>query len=418
MEGKAVLFKKFAGIDVFDIEVDTTDKEKFIETVRLIAPTFGGINIEDVGAPDCFEIETRLKAELDIPVFHDDQHGTAIISAAALLNACEIAGKDLVTLKVVVSGAGAAGIACVNMFIEMGVSRENVVFCDRAGVIYHGRDPDMHPLKVAIAVETEARTLADAMVGSDLFLGVSGPDVVNQDMVRSMADNPIVFAMANPDPEISYPDAVAARDDVIMATGRSDFPNQVNNVLCFPFMFRGALDVRSSSITDNMKIACARALAELAKEEVPDTVIEAYGGKDLRFGKEYLIPKPFDHRVLLSVAPAVAQAAVDDGVAGIKDFDIEVYRRELEKYLGGSHSVMYAVDEKAKRVGATVAFAEGEEARAQRGDVRAGHRQARAGGGRGPYPGDGRDDRRRPLNDGDRGSAQGRALRADGCRFP
>ncbi len=366
MEGKAVLFKKFAGIDVFDIEVDTTDKEKFIETVRLISPTFGGINIEDVGAPDCFEIEQRLKADLDIPVFHDDQHGTAIISAAALLNACEIAGKNLDTLKVVVSGAGAAGIACIDMFIEMGVSRENVIFCDRTGVIYHGREPDMHPLKVKIAVHSEARSLADAMVGCDLFLGVSGPDVVSQDMVRSMADNPIVFAMANPDPEITYPDAVAARDDVIMATGRSDYPNQVNNVLCFPFIFRGALDVRSSAITDNMKIACARALADLAKEEVPDTVIEAYGGKQLRFGREYLIPKPFDHRVLLSVAPAVAQAAVDDGVAGIKDFDIEVYRRDLEKYLGGSHSVMSAVEERAKRIGAKVAFAEGEEARAQR----------------------------------------------------
>ena len=366
MEGKGILFKKFAGIDVFDIEVDTTDKEKFIETVRLIAPTFGGINLEDIGAPDCFEIEQRLKEELDIPVFHDDQHGTAIISAAALLNACEIAGKNLENLTVAVSGAGAAGIACIDMFVEMGVRRENVIFCDRDGVIYKGRDEPMHPLKEAIAVDTDKRTLADAMEGADVFLGLSVGNLVSQDMVRAMADNPIVFAMANPDPEISYPDAVAAREDVIMATGRSDYPNQVNNVLGFPFIFRGALDVRATGITDGMKIACAKALAALAKEEVPDTVIEAYGGKELRFGPEYLIPKPFDHRVLLHVAPAIAQAAIDDGVARIKDFDIDGYARELEKYLGGSHSVMAAIEEKAKRVNATVAFAEGEEPRAQR----------------------------------------------------
>ena len=366
MEGKAVLFKKFAGIDVFDIEVETTDKEKFIETVRLIAPTFGGINLEDVAAPDCFEIEQRLKADLDIPVFHDDQHGTAIISAAALLNAAELAGKQLADLKVAVSGAGAAGIACIDMFVDMGVTRENVIFCDREGVIYKGRVKDMHPTKEAIARDTKARTLKDAMVGADLFLGVSGPNVVTPDMVRSMAPNPIVFAMANPDPEIAYPDAVGARDDVIMATGRSDYPNQVNNVLCFPFMFRGALDVRASSITQNMKLACARALARLAREEVPDTVIEAYGGTELKFGREYLIPKPFDHRVLLWVAPAVAQAAFDDGVSRVTEFDAEAYARSLEKYLGGSHSVMSAVEEKAKRLGATVAFAEGEEPRAQR----------------------------------------------------
>ena len=366
MEGKAVLFKKFAGIDVFDIEVDAEDKEAFIDTVRRIAPTFGGINIEDVKAPECFEIEQRLKAALDIPVFHDDQHGTAIISGAALLNACEIAGKNLDSLRVVVSGAGAAGIACIDMFVEMGVDRSKVIYCDTKGVIYKGRQAGMNPSKEAVAVETDARTLADAMRGADLFLGVSGPGLVTPDMVRSMGDRPIVFAMANPDPEISYPDAVAARDDVIMATGRSDYPNQVNNVLCFPFMFRGALDVRATSITDSMKIACAKALAALAKEEVPDTVIEAYGGKDLRFGKEYLIPKPFDHRVLLWVAPAVAQAAVADGVAGIKSFDIDEYRQSLEKYLGGSHQVMAAVEEQAKRLNARVAFAEGAEPRAQR----------------------------------------------------
>ncbi len=366
MEGKGVLFKKFAGIDVFDIEIDTTDTEKFIETVRILAPTFGGINLEDIGAPHCFEIEQRLKADLDIPVFHDDQHGTAIISAAALLNACEVAGKDIGALTVAVSGAGAAGIACIDMFVEMGVNRDNVIFCDRDGVIYKGRDEPMHPLKEAIAVETDKRTLADAMEGADVFLGLSVGGIVSQDMVRSMADNPIVFAMANPDPEISYPDAVAARDDVIMATGRSDYPNQVNNVLGFPFIFRGALDVRATAITEGMKLACAKALATLAKEEVPDTVIEAYGGKELKFGPEYLIPKPFDHRVLLYVAPAIAQAAIDDGVARVKDFDIDGYPAQLEKYLGGSHSVMAAIEEKAKRVGATVAFAEGSEPRAQR----------------------------------------------------
>jgi len=366
MEGKAVLFKKFAGIDVFDIEMQEEGIEEFIETVKRIAPTFGGINLEDVKAPECFEIERRLKAELDIPVFHDDQHGTAIISAAALLNACEIAGKNLENLQVVCSGAGAAGIACIDMFVELGVDRSKVIYCDSIGVVYKGRAERMNAVKEGIAVDTPHRTLADAMVGTDLFLGVSGPDLVSQEMVQSMADRPLVFAMANPDPEISYPDAVAARDDVIMATGRSDYPNQVNNVLCFPFMFRGALDVRSSAITGNMKIACARALAALAKEEVPDTVIEAYGGEEMRFGPKYLIPKPFDHRVLLHVTPAVAQAAVDDGVAGIEDFDIEAYRQSLEVYLGGSHHVMSSIEEAAKGMHARVAFAEGEEPRALR----------------------------------------------------
>ena len=366
MEGKAVLFKKFAGIDVFDIEVDEKRIDEFVETVKRIAPTFGGINLEDIASPECFEIEQRLKAELDIPVFHDDQHGTAIISSAALLNACEVADKKLEDLKVAVSGAGAAGIACVDMFVDMGVRQENVIFCDRGGVIYKGREDTTEGKKAEIAADTEARTLREAMVGADLFLGVSVGNVVDADMIRSMAPRPIVFAMANPDPEISYPDAVAARDDVIMATGRSDYPNQVNNVLCFPFIFRGALDVRASAITDNMKIACAQALAELAKEEVPDTVIEAYGGEQLKFGPLYLIPKPFDHRVLLYVAPAVAKAAIEDGVAGKENFDIERYRHALERHLGASHHVMASIEEKAKHLNARVAFAEGEEARAQR----------------------------------------------------
>ncbi|MGE0192077.1 MAG: NADP-dependent malic enzyme [Planctomycetota bacterium] len=369
MEGKGVLFKKFAGIDVFDIEVDETDPEAFIQTVKRIAPTFGGINLEDIKAPECFEIERRLKDELDIPVFHDDQHGTAIIASAALLNACELAQKPLDALKIVVSGAGAAGIACIDMFVEMGVDRSKVVFCDSRGVVYKGRTAGMNAEKERIAVDTPLRTLGEAMVGADLFLGVSGPDLVTQDMVRAMAPRPIVMAMANPDPEITYPDAVAARDDVLMLTGRSDYPNQVNNVLCFPFMFRGALDVRARSITPGMKVACARALAALAKEDVPESVMEAYGGEQLRFGPTYLIPKPFDHRVLLWVAPAVAEAAIADGVAAITDFDIETYRLSLDRYLGGARQVMAAVEDRARRTHARVAFAEAEEARSLRAAV-------------------------------------------------
>ena len=366
MEGKAVLFKKFAGIDVFDIEVDQTDTEKLIETIRGIAPTFGGINLEDIKSPECFEIERRLQEMLDIPVFHDDQHGTAIISGAALLNAVAVVGKKLSDLRVVVSGAGASGIACISMFVSLGVDRAKVIFCDSRGVIYKGRTAGMNAEKERIAVDTPHRTLEDAIAGADLFLGLSGPGVVTQDMVRSMAANPIVFAMANPDPEISYPDAKAARDDVIMATGRSDYPNQVNNVLGFPFIFRGALDVGARAITEGMKLAAARALAALAREDVPETVMEAYGGEELRYGPEYLIPKPFDHRVLLWVSPAVAQAAVDDGVARVKDFDQEAYRRSLEKYLGGARHAMAAVTEEARRLKARVAFAEGDTLRAIR----------------------------------------------------
>ena len=366
MEGKAVLFKKFAGIDVFDIEVDESDPDKFIDHVRAIAPTFGGINLEDVKAPECFEIETRLKELLDIPVFHDDQHGTAIIAAAALINAAELAGKKLEDLTVAVSGAGAAGIACIDMFVEMGVDRSKVVFADSRGVVYKGRKGGMNASKEAIAVDTKARTLAEAMKGVDMFLGVSGPGVVDQDMIRSMAKNPIVMAMANPDPEIRYPDAKAARDDVLMCTGRSDFPNQVNNVLCFPFIFRGALDVRAKSISNAMKIACARALAELAREDVPESVSEAYGGEHLKFGPEYLIPKPFDHRVLLWVAPAVAEAAFQEGNAQIPTFDREEYVRSLDRYLGGARQVMAGVEDRAKRANARIAFAEGEEQRSQR----------------------------------------------------
>jgi malate dehydrogenase (oxaloacetate-decarboxylating)(NADP+) len=364
MEGKAVLFKKFAGIDVFDIEMDAPGIDEFVDTVARIAPTFGGINLEDVKAPECFEIERRLMERLDIPVFHDDQHGTAVISAAALMNACEIAGKDIHDLRIVVSGAGAAGISCIDMYVALGADRSKVVFCDSKGVVWKGRKEGMNPEKERIAVDTKLRTLAQAMVGADLFLGVSGPNLVTPEMVRSMAPRPIVFAMANPDPEITYPDAVAARDDVIMATGRSDYPNQVNNVLCFPFVFRGALDVRARRISPAMKVAAARALAALTKEDVPESVIEAYGGTPLSFGPTYLIPKPFDHRVLTWVAPAVAQAAVEDGSSPLKAFDVEAYRRSLERYLGGARQVMSGVADRAQRARSRVAFVEAEEPRA------------------------------------------------------
>ncbi|MFM8979942.1 MAG: NADP-dependent malic enzyme, partial [Planctomycetia bacterium] len=366
MEGKAVLFKKFAGIDVFDIEVDAPTVDALVEAVTRIAPTFGGINLEDVKAPECFEVERRLKEVLDIPVFHDDQHGTAIISAAALVNAAEIAGKRLADLKVVVSGAGAAGIACIDMWVALGVDRAKVLFTDSKGVVWKGRSEGMNPEKEKIAVDTPLRTLAEAMVGADVFLGVSGPNIVSQDMVRSMAARPIVFAMANPDPEISYPDAVAAREDVIMATGRSDYPNQVNHVLCFPFIFRGALDVKARQISQGMKVAAARALAELTREDVPDSVSEAYGGERLSFGPRYIIPQPFDHRVLTWVAPAVAEAAVLDGTSPLKELDVEAYRRSLARYQSAGRQVMTAVEERARRLRGRVAFAEGDEVRTLR----------------------------------------------------
>src|SRR5205807_1207013 len=298
MEGKAVLFKRFADIDVFDIEIATRDTEQFINAVKVMEPTFGGINLEDIAAPECFEIEQRLKTEMKIPVFHDDQHGTAIISAAALKNALEVAGKDIGKVRIVVSGAGAAAMACLRLYIKMGLRKENVILTDSKGVIYKGRTVDMTPYKEEFAADTDRRTLAEAVRDADVLVGLSIGGIVTQDMVRSMAPNPVVFAMANPDPEISYDDAVAARPDVIMATGRSDYPNQVNNVLGFPFIFRGALDCRATTINDEMKLAASLALAELAKEEVPDNVLRAYGSSKFTFGREYLIPKPFDSRVL------------------------------------------------------------------------------------------------------------------------
>ncbi|HXG59011.1 MAG TPA: NADP-dependent malic enzyme [Thermoanaerobaculia bacterium] len=361
MEGKAVLFKRFADIDVFDIEIDTHDTEEFIRCVKLLEPTFGGINLEDIRAPECFEIEERLKREMNIPVFHDDQHGTAIISAAALKNALEIAGKDISSVRLVISGAGAAAMACLRLYIRMGLRKENVILADRHGVIYKGRKEDMTPYKEEFASDTKARTLAEAMVGADVFLGLSVGGIVTQEMVRSMAPNPIVFAMANPDPEIAYDEAVAARPDVIMATGRSDFPNQVNNVLGFPFIFRGALDCRATAINDEMKLAASKALADLAKEDVPDSVLRAYGKERFSFGREYLIPKPFDYRVLLNVPVAVARAAAETGVAKEPIRDYDAYRRRLEALLGRSRGVMHLIFDRARRDPKRIVFPEGDQ---------------------------------------------------------
>jgi len=329
MEGKGVLFKKFAGIDVFDIEVDSHDPDQVIEVVRAIAPTFGGINLEDIKSPECFYIEEKLKSLLDIPVFHDDQHGTAIILGAALLNALELTGKRIGEVKVVFSGAGAAAIASANQIIKMGVRRENISMCDIAGLVYHGRTMEMFPEKAAFAQGECSACLAEILPGADVFIGLSVANVVDEAMLQSMAPRPIIFAMANPNPEITYDRACCARSDAIIATGRSDFPNQINNVLCFPFIFRGALDTRARSINDEMKLAAAQALAALAREEVPATVLRAYGLQELHFGDDYIVPKPFDPRVPYWVAPAVARAAMETGVARTP-VDLDVYPDQLK----------------------------------------------------------------------------------------
>ncbi len=361
MEGKGVLFKRFADVDVFDIELNTHNPDEIIKAVQLLEPTFGGINLEDIKAPECFYIEEELKKTMNIPVFHDDQHGTAIISGAALLNALEVVGKKIDRIKVVFSGAGAAGIACAKLYEKLGVRRENMTLVDTKGVVYKGRTEGMNKYKEYFALETNARTLADAMKGADLFCGVSAKGVVSKEMVKSMADNPIVFAMANPDPEITYEDATSVRDDIIMATGRSDYPNQVNNVLGFPFIFRGTLDVRATTINDEMKIAAAQALSKLAKEDVPDSVIRAYGGKRIEFGREYIIPKPFDPRVLIWEATAVARAAMDSGVARTPIKDFEAYRDSLEARLGKSREVMRVFIHRAQQAPKRIVFPEGEE---------------------------------------------------------
>ncbi|MEI7906008.1 MAG: NADP-dependent malic enzyme [Bacteroidota bacterium] len=361
MEGKAVLFKKFADIDVFDIEIRAKTPEEIIKVVQALEPTFGGINLEDIKAPDCFIVEEELRKTMKIPVFHDDQHGTAIITAAALINALEIANKKIDQVKVVYNGAGAAAIACANLQIALGVKKENLIMCDTKGVIYQGRPNDMNPYKEKFQNNTKARTLAEALVGADVFVGLSVKDSVTKEMVKTMAPNAIVFAMANPDPEITPEEVLLVRDDVIMATGRSDYANQVNNVLGFPFIFRGALDVRATTINEEMKKAAVKALAELAKEDVPDSVIKAYGGKPIRFGKEYIIPKPLDPRALRSVATAVAKAAVDSGVARVLIPDWEKYGDKLEERLGRSKRFTNLLFMKARHKMKRIIFPEGDE---------------------------------------------------------
>jgi malate dehydrogenase (oxaloacetate-decarboxylating)(NADP+) len=332
MEGKGLLFKIFADVDVFDIEVNEKDPEKLIQICAAIAPTFGGINLEDIKAPECFEVETRLKAMLDIPVFHDDQHGTAIISGAGLLNALELNGKKIGDIKMVVCGAGAAAISCSRLYISLGVKRENIVMVDSKGVLNRKRT-DLNKYKQEFVTERDLTTLSEAVKGADLFLGLSAAKMMTKDMLASMAENPIVFAMANPDPEISYEDAMATRTDLIFATGRSDYPNQINNVLGFPFIFRGALDVRASTINEEMKMAASKALAELAKKPVPVCVLKAYDVEELSFGREYIIPKPLDPRLISTIAPAVAKAAIETGVAKYPITDWEAYRKSLDRRL-------------------------------------------------------------------------------------
>jgi len=358
MEGKGILFKRFADVDVFDIEIDSKDPDEIVRVCQVLEPTFGGINLEDIKAPECFVIEEKLQSLVSIPVFHDDQHGTAIITSAALLNALEITGRAIGDIRLVIVGAGASGIASARLFTRLGVRREQITMCDRKGVIYKGRPDDMNPYKAEFAAETTARTLADAVRGADVLLGLSSAGLITPEMVRSMADRPILFACANPDPEISYPDAKAARPDVIMATGRSDYPNQVNNVLGFPFLFRGALDVRATRFNDEMKLAAVRALAGLAKEDVPDAVAKAYGVDSLHFGPDYLIPKPFDPRVLLWVSPAVAEAAMKTGVAR-RQIDLDQYRERLEARLGKSREIARGVIHRAVRDPRRIVFPEG-----------------------------------------------------------
>lgn len=339
MEGKALLFKIFAGLDAFDIEIDETDPDKFIETVRRLAPTFGGINLEDIKAPECFRIEQTLRSELSIPLMHDDQHGTAIISAAALINALLIQGKSISDAKLVVNGAGAAAIACTRLFCELGLKHSNITMCDSKGVITKDRE-NLSPAKAEFATDADIHTLAEAMVGADIFLGLSVADVVTPQMLLSMAPDPIVFALANPEPEIAYDIAKATRPDMIFATGRSDYPNQINNVLGFPYIFRGALDCRATQINEQMKVAAAKAIATLAQQPVPRDIIKAYGADTISFGKEYILPKPFDRRLLTIVAPAVIQAAQQSGVAQRQITDLDAYRRKLQQIICANDSLI------------------------------------------------------------------------------
>ncbi|MFQ5661222.1 MAG: NADP-dependent malic enzyme [Gammaproteobacteria bacterium] len=361
MEGKGVLFKKFAGIDVFDIEINEKDPDKLVEIIASLEPTFGGINLEDIKSPECFQVEGKLRKRMHIPLFHDDQHGTSIIVAAAIINALGIVGKKIDEVKVVTTGAGAAAVACLKLLLSLGLTKENVIVVDRSGVIYRGRSGGLPPHKRLFATNTEARTLADAIKGADIFLGLSGPGVLKQEMVRSMADRPLIFALSNPVPEILPEEVRAVRPDAIIATGRSDYPNQVNNVLCFPFIFRGALDVGATKINEEMKIACAHALAELAKEEAPDSVVAAYSGEHIKFGPDYLIPNPFDPRLITKLAPAIAKAAMDSGVATRPIEDLEHYREQLSQYVFQTVIVMRPIFERAKQDPKRLVYAEGEE---------------------------------------------------------
>ena len=366
MEGKGCLFKKFAGVDVFDIELDERDPDKLIEIIASLEPTLGGINLEDIKAPECFYIEQELSKRMNIPVFHDDQHGTAIISSAALLNGLELVSKKIEDVKVAVSGAGAAAIACLNVMVGLGVRRENIFVCDSKGVIYEGRPGGFDASKAQYAQKTEARTLADAVNGADVFLGCSAPGVLTAEMVKTMADKPIILALANPEPEIRPELAKAVRPDCIIATGRSDYPNQVNNVLCFPYIFRGALDCGATKITESMKLACVREIAALAKQDVSDEVAAAYQGKELKFGPDYLIPTPFDTRLILRIAPAVAKAAAESGVATRPIEDIEAYRDSLSRFVYQTSMIMRPVFAAAKASLQRVAYAEGEDERVLR----------------------------------------------------
>ncbi|MBN2739625.1 MAG: NADP-dependent malic enzyme [Rhodobacteraceae bacterium] len=378
MEGKAVLFKRFADVNAIDIELDTEDADEIINAVKLMGPTFGGINLEDIKAPECFIIEQRLKEMMDIPVFHDDQHGTAVICAAGLINALELSGKKIEDCKIVLNGAGAAGIACLELIKTMGARHDNCIMCDTKGVIYQGRTEGMNQWKSAHAAKTDARSLEEAMKDADVFLGVSAKGAVTPEMVAVMADNPVIFAMANPDPEITPEEAHAVRPDAIVATGRSDYPNQVNNVLGFPYLFRGALDIHARAINDEMKIACARALAELAREDVPDEVAMAYGRK-LSFGRDYIIPTPFDPRLIHVIPPAVAQAGMDTGVARRPIIDMEGYAQSLKARMDPTASILQGIHSRARQAQSKMIFAEGDDSRVLRAAVayqRAGMGQA------------------------------------------
>ena len=363
MEGKAVLFKKFSGIDVFDIEVDQPDIDKFIEVVAALEPTFGGINLEDIKAPECFIIEKRLRERMSIPVFHDDQHGTAIIVCAAVLSGLKVVDKDIKDVKLAASGAGAAALACLNQLVSAGLPRENITITDRKGVVYKGRGDDIDEWKAAYAIETDARTLDDAIDGADIFLGLSGPGVLKPEMVKKMADKPIIMALANPTPEILPEEVKAVRPDAVICTGRSDYPNQVNNVLCFPFIFRGALDVGATTINEEMKLACVNALSDLVQQEASDTVLQAYGGEPDKFGNEYLIPKPFDPRLVVELSSAVAKAAMDSGVATRPIDDLNAYRHKLENFIYRSGFFMRPIFDIVRDTNKKIVYSEGEERR-------------------------------------------------------